>query len=618
MDVLLLSAPVVSVVRPSAALGLLQATLRRAGLSASSLYLNLTFAQWIGLDLNECLAGGLPSHLLIGDWFFAEALRTDRIRPVDQTYERERHSALNKAGIGDLDALRDQYAQAFVRFAAEKIMASRPRVVGFTTMFEQTAASLAIAAAVKASSPDTVVCFGGANCHGPMGTVLREHFPQIDYVFTGEADQTFAPFVKELLQRNAARHGAEFSLVPRNGVVATSPTRDLDELPVPDYSDYFAQLSELEERYRVRPSIPFESSRGCWWGQKHHCTFCGLNGEGMTFREKSPSRLLDELGTLVVRHAIARMAATDNILSPKHVANVLEPMVGEHRGLNLFYEIKSNFDEEKLRTLARSGVTWVQPGIENLSDPILRLMRKGVDRLLNVRLLRNCRELGLGVIWSILYGFPEEPSEEYDAAAEIVPLLEHLQPPVACGRIRLDRFSPNYEQAEMIGFRSVRPFRSYAEIYQIPDEALSNLAYFFDGEAPSSATELDLEKLRTAVKRWRARWFDEPEPPVLRAFPIDGGYLIEDSRSVACEPFYFANEAEVAVLDLCRSPRVDKDLEKLAARLSNDAVESALASLRSRGYLLQHGRRSLSLPAMAGKEEVDEQARADFPFGYLA
>lgn len=618
MDVLLVSAPIMSVVRPSAALGLLQATLTRSGLSASSLYLNLTFAQWIGLDLNERLAGGLPSHLLIGDWIFAEALGMDRIRPLDETYERERHSALDKAGIGDLDALRAEYAQAFVRFAAEKIMDSRPRVVGFTTMFEQTVASLAIAAAVKASSPDTLVCFGGANCHGPMGTVLREHFPQIDYVFTGEADQTFAPFVKALLQQDAAHHGAERSLALSNGVVATRPTENLDELPVPDYSDFFAQLSELEEHGRVRPSIPFESSRGCWWGQKHHCTFCGLNAEGMTFREKSPGRVRDDLETLVARHAIVRMAATDNILSPKHVANVLEPMASEHRGLNLFYEIKSNLDEDKLRTLARSGVTWVQPGIENLSDPILRLMRKGVDRLLNVRLLRNCRELGLGVIWSILYGFPDEPAEEYDAAAEIVPLLEHLQPPVGCGRIRLDRFSPNYEQAETIGFRSVRPFRSYAAIYQIPDEALSNLAYFFEGEAPSSATERDLEKLRTAVKRWRAHWFDAPEPPVLRAFPMDGGYLIEDSRSVAVEPFHFAGEAEAVVLDLCRSPRVDKDLDKLAAHLSSDALQSALASLRSRGFVLQHGPRLLSLPAMAGKEEVDEQARADLPFGYLA
>ncbi|MGF6736191.1 hypothetical protein OKW50_008364 [Paraburkholderia youngii] len=279
--------------------------LRRAGLSASSLYLNLTFAQWIGLDLNECLAGGLPSHLLIGDWFFAEALRMDRIRPVDQTYERERHSALDKASIGDLDALRGQYAQAFMRLAAEKIMESRPRVVGFTTMFEQTAASLAIAAAVKASSPDTIVCFGGANCHGPMGTVLREHFPQIDYVFTGEADQTFAPFVKELLQRNAARHGAEFSLAPRNGVVATSPTRDLDELPVPDYSDYFAQLSELEEHYRGRPSIQFESSRGCWWGAKASLHLLRVERRGHDF----PREITEPLTR---RTRNARCAACDS------------------------------------------------------------------------------------------------------------------------------------------------------------------------------------------------------------------------------------------------------------------------------------------------------------------
>ena len=84
-------------------------------------------------------------------------------------------------------------------------------------------------------------------------------------------------------------------------------------------------------------------------------------------------------------------------------------------------------------------------------------MRKGVSALLNLRLLRNCRELGVGLVWSILYGFPGEPRDAYDAVAKMAPLLEHLQPPVGCGRIRLDRFSPNFERAAEIGFRNVTP-----------------------------------------------------------------------------------------------------------------------------------------------------------------
>ncbi|KVS39949.1 RiPP maturation radical SAM C-methyltransferase [Burkholderia ubonensis] len=617
MDVLLVSAPVMSIVRPSAALGLLQASLAQRGICVSSLYLNLIFAQWIGVDLNERLADGLPSHLLIGDWFFARELHAGAESRFDEAYEQARRSALEARGLGHLDTLRDQYAHEYVRFAAGRIVELAPRVVGFTTMFEQTAASLAIAGVVKAARPDTIVCFGGATCHGPMGATLHEHYRQIDYVFTGEADQTFAPFVEALLNGDAPPDSAGWVGRTHRGRAAATPTRDLDSLPIPDYRDYFVQLSTLPEHDRVRPSIPFESSRGCWWGAKHHCTFCGLNAEGLGFREKSPKRVQEELETLAQRHEIARIAATDNILSRNHVETVLTTMAGGTRKFRLFYEIKSNFDEERLRVLAKAGVTWVQPGIENLSDPILRLMRKGVDRLLNVRLLRNCRELGMGAIWSILYGFPDEPASEYDAAAEMVPLLEHLQPPVGCGRIRLDRFSPNYEYADRIGFRSVRPMRAYSAIYQIPEDDLSKLAYFFEGDAPASAREDDLVKLRDAVQKWRARWFDEPQPPALRCIEAGDGYLIEDTRSVAVSPLHYAGGAEVAVLDRCRSPCSIRDLEGLTASLSANDVESALASLLYRGFVLRQGHRILALPVMAGREEIDADDRADLPFGYL-
>ena len=81
-DVLLVSAPVMSVLRPSAALGLLQAALAAVGVSAQSLYLNLVFADMIGIDLNERLGEDLPSHLLAGEWLFElDAPAADRAGP---------------------------------------------------------------------------------------------------------------------------------------------------------------------------------------------------------------------------------------------------------------------------------------------------------------------------------------------------------------------------------------------------------------------------------------------------------------------------------------------------------------------------------------------------------
>jgi magnesium-protoporphyrin IX monomethyl ester (oxidative) cyclase len=610
-----------SVVRPSAALGLLQALLQQRGISAESLYLNLLFADRVGLDLNEQLAEELPSHLLAGDWLFAPCLRCQPDRAQVQRHARELDAAIRRKAMTELHGIRQSIAPAFVAEAADRLLKRSPKIIGFTSMFEQTAASLAIAAAVKERDPSVIVCFGGANCHGPMGAVLLRNYPQIDCIFTGEADAVFGPVVEALLRGDLPPALPGYLYRGQTTAGPAVPVIAMDALPIPNYADYFEQVAGLSEAGRVRPSIPFESSRGCWWGQKHHCTFCGLNADGMAFRTKSPQRVLLEIETLHKAFGVERFAATDNILSMSHIDGVLGKLA-EHPGakpLRFFYEIKANMDEGQLATLARAGTVWLQPGIESLSDPVLRLMRKGISALLNLRLLRNCRELGVGLVWSMLYGFPGEPRDGYDAVARMIPLLEHLQPPVGCGRIRLDRFSPNYERASEIGFLNVTPMPAYGAIYDVPDAELADLAYFFEGEAPNAAREEDLLTLKAAAAAWRSRWFDEPAAPQLTMTPVGAARLINDTRSCAQQPFYYATGVEVAVLDLLRSPcRLANLVTQLSGAFDSASVAQAADALVRRGFAIEMDGKILSLVTVAAQEIFDADARAEFPLGFVA
>jgi ribosomal peptide maturation radical SAM protein 1 len=620
-DVVICCAPVMSVVRPSAALGLLQAALEQRKIAASSLYLNMLFAESVGVDVNERLAD-LPTSLLIGDWLFA-----DRLGPAPAREEVARHrrlvdAELERKNLVHVKRIRGTFAARFVERAAAVILDRRPRIVGFSTMFQQTAASLAIAAEVRKLDPSIVICFGGANCHGPMGPVLLRNYPQIDFVFTGEADFDFPEFADTLLAGGEpTAMGAGFVGRAAPAANPAVPVIDLDQLPIPDYRDYFDQLSLLSEKDRVRSSIPFESSRGCWWGKKKHCTFCGLNAEGMTFRSKTPERVVRELDVLFKAYGVSRFAATDNILSLDHVDGVLlklanRPASGRvHR---LFYEIKSNMDQESLETLARAGVVWVQPGIESLSDEVLRLMRKGVNALLNMRMMRNCRELGMGIIWSILYGFPGEPAEVYEEMAQFSPLIEHLQPPVSCVRIRLDRFSPNFERAAEMGFRGTAAAPAYGAIYNVPQPELQDLAYFFEGSAPDAASEDDLVSLRAAVAAWRARWFGESTPPQLTLVRVGAGGLVRDTRSIATAPMHYLEPAELALIDAMREPC---DPASVLAKLSGDLAPRLLADALERivqlHLVLMHRGKALSLVVDSSRTLFDADDRADAPTGYL-
>src|SRR6185312_11348545 len=50
---------------------------------------------------------------------------------------------------------------------------------------------------------------------------------------------------------------------------------NLIDLPYPDHSDFFRDFEASSIHSLVVTEVTMETSRGCWWGQKHHCTFCG-------------------------------------------------------------------------------------------------------------------------------------------------------------------------------------------------------------------------------------------------------------------------------------------------------------------------------------------------------
>ena len=109
-------------------------------------------------------------------------------------------------------------------------------------------------------------------------------------------------------------------------------------------------------------------------------------------------------------------------------------------------------------------------------------MAKGVSGLQNIQLLKWCLELGIEVSWNLLWGFPGETAAMYAETVAFLPLLHHLQPPMAAGTIRLDRFSPNFFDAERLGFANVQPYPAYHYVYPLEATAVANLAYYFSFE----------------------------------------------------------------------------------------------------------------------------------------
>ena len=183
-----------------------------------------------------------------------------------------------------------------------------------------------------------------------------------------------------------------------------------------------------------------------------HCTFCGLNGATMAFRSKSAPRALDELTHLATTYPGCDIQVVDNILDLKYFKTLLPELAARKLNVSLFYETKSNLKKEQVRLLRDSGVLTIQPGIESFSSKVLKLMKKGVSGLQNIQLLKWCKEIGVEPIWYFLMGFPGESPDDYFEMASLSARVCHLPKPSGVNVVRLDRFSPNFNQAGQLGF----------------------------------------------------------------------------------------------------------------------------------------------------------------------
>jgi ribosomal peptide maturation radical SAM protein 1 len=621
-DVLLVSMPFGPLLQPSLGLSLLKATLADRPVRVEIRYLTLQFAAIVGAEPYITIANGSPTTSdLVGEWIFSPTLFGDRAPAadpyVDDVLRGPRpdlfnEAAKHRAAVTDDFLMRIRAAREaatpFVQTCAEQVVRREPRILGLTSVFQQHVASLALAQRVKAVRPNTFVLFGGANCEGEMGLELVRQFPFVDAVLSGEGERLFPEIVTRVLAGEPC-DGLTGVYTPRSigsrrRAVGNAPiVTDMDSLPYPSYDDFFEQLRTVGLPTPDAPRLLFETSRGCWWGEKHHCTFCGLNGSGMAFRSKSAARAFDEVSALTREHPGLRVSVVDNILDMKYLKDFIPLLARGGLELELFYEVKANLKREHLLLLRDAGINAIQPGVESFSTRVLSLMRKGVRGIQNVQLLKWCKELGIRAYWNLLWGFPGERAEDYELMAAMVPALSHLQPPVSGSVIRLDRFSPNFDQADARGFADVKPHSSYEHIYPLAPDALRNLAYYFafEYEQPQAVGEYT-RTLSHELERWKTV-HDESD-----LFLVDKAerLLVWDLRPIAHRPLtVLTGAARVAYL-ACDGAQTTGQLQDALADATGrhhepDEVNALVDDLVDRRLMIREGGLCLSLAVALGE-----------------
>ena len=608
----LVNMPFAALHAPSLALTQLKSVLDSQygdGVSVEIHYLNQEFARYMGIEFYNHIAGSMEAHNAgLGEWFFRGAAfpqLPDNTREYFQRYfpyRIERTETLKRLIVDNrqrvdplLESLMDQYKL------------DQAEMVGFTSMFSQNVACIALARQLKERNPHMIIVMGGANCETPMGEKIAQNVDVIDFVFSGPALKSFPQFVGHCLNHEIekchqiqgvfSKTNCQPGELSRMGSIG-------EELNINVKVDinYESFLKTLENNFpneNIKPNLFFETSRGCWWGERSHCTFCGLNGTTMNYRAMSPQNALEQFESLFKYYPKSSyFECVDNIM-PKNYLQEVFPFLNTPPNTTIFYEVKADLKAEDLQILSRGGVKRIQPGIESLATGTLKLMKKGTTVFQNLLFLKNCVTYGVEPAWNLLVGFPGEGEEVYKKYLCDIPLLTHLPPPSGAYPVRFDRYSPYFVQAEAYDL-DLSPYDFYELIYPFSKEVLANLAYYFmdnNFSAEYLTTMVRwINKVREKVKVWQNRWAGEDRlvPPQLVFKEKGDSVIVYDSRAGEVIE-HEIRDVEGQVLEKLTTPRRPAHLAADLSYIPNFDPEREVGLLQERGLIFQEGDRFMSL-----------------------
>lgn len=639
VPIVLVNMPMSAVERPSLALGLLKSVLTQAGMKSKTAYANIWFLEYAGLADYSALETSPPEEALV-DWLFAGAAfpdsETDHARFLDRYFQRNPCRNKSEAKLRVKFLKLRSLIGGFIDWTCGKILKERPAIVGCTSTFTQHVPALALLRRLRQLSPGLVTLIGGANCESVMGRTTHARFPWVDYVVSGEADELIGGLCRDILTRGRDIPPADlpfgvFGPVHRQtgypvtftgDMVPRAVVEDLHTLPLPDFSDYFAELEQSLYVDRIDPGLPMEFSRGCWWHRSSPCTFCGLNGALMTYRQKPAAQAPEEMIEMSARYGTSRIEAVDNILANDYVEKALPRLIALPKKLNIFFEVKANLKRHEVEKLAAGGIRWIQPGVESLDSRVLKLMGKGTTAAQNVQLLKWCRQFGVRVSWSVLWGFPSERDAWYAQMSNLLPLLHHLHPGHVV-RLRYQRFSLYHRAADRYGL-TLRPAASYRYVYPLSERDLADLVYYFEDSADDDtrrefgAFHANRRPGVHAVIQGMDAWSDSWQgltPPMLSMRDSGDEIAVKDTRNIAAEREHHVKGIAREILLAADRGTPEIHLGRQLKGANTIEIEEATADLIARNLIVRLDARLIGLATWSPCTPMPSLTA--FPGGYL-
>lgn len=319
----------------------------------------------------------------------------------------------HKASIIDLTFHRRRWREHL----RDRLRALKPGVVGVTTNTMYMKYTREVLREVKKAMPVPVVLGGHHVSIKPEDGIKID---ECDAVFIGDGE-LLLPGYLDILEKGGSFEGLQGVWAKENGRVTRNNRgcfyEDLNSLPPPDWD-----LWEDRDKYFYYIGMVYAiGSRGC----PYRCTFCDAHGiakavAGRYYRKKDPSKYVGDLAFQYGKYknqGIRCAQLFDSVFTFDN--DWLEAFCGEYRSLGMHEKLPlsvfsrvDHLSEEKIRTLAKTGLRILRVGVETGSERIRNdVYKKKIGNEFITEMYRIAHENGIIFTTYFILGGPSETKE---------------------------------------------------------------------------------------------------------------------------------------------------------------------------------------------------------------
>jgi len=602
--VCLMSSPWPLFKRPSIQLGSLKSFLNKelGGTRVDTAHMYLNVAHAIGYDVYQAIS----RRTWLAESVYAALLYPERSVSIERLFRRQasRDQVLRsidfEALIGRVKNITDEVIQ--------QINWHDIGLVGFSLCLCQLTSSLYTARQIKKISPDTITLFGGSTVSNPFCKQYLDVFTDIDVIVNGEGELPLLQLLSHIEKHGDIETAHTIDGVVTRGVTdnelhSFSQLSDLERLATPDYDDYFQILETFSPGKRFFPTLPVESSRGCWWKgearRKQHkgCAFCNLNLQWAGYRKRNPPELVHDIDVLTERHQTLSVAFMDNVLPAKASEAVFSGLRQLDKDLKMFSEIRASTPFKTLARMHSAGMTEIQVGIEALSSKLLKKMNKGTTAIQNMEIMKNCEALGLQNVSNLIIHFPG--SDETDVK-ETIQNLAFVMPfrPLKPVNFWLGLGSSVWENPTQFQIKSISNHPHYRILF--PEDVTKNVQFSIQAYRGDMMLQKKRWKpVKKKIQEWNRFYADlhcRPSAGPILGYQDGGSFLILRQRRLNADPMQHRLVGTSRKIYLfCNKARSLRKILLQFPELPEDKLMPFLRMMTGKGLMFEEQGRYLSL-----------------------